>query len=134
MEVTLKRRIINELTTTYLPSMFLICISYVSTYFKPFYFEAVIIVNITTMLVMTTIFTAVMDRLPATAYIKMIDIWLIYGQLIPFTEVVLCTIIEYHRDGDEDGTRTINHHGQERVVQVAPSTNDITTTDTDLRY
>ena len=43
-------------------------------------------VNLTTMLVMTTIFIAVMDKLPSTAYIKMIDIWLIFGQLIPFAK------------------------------------------------
>ena len=44
--------------------------------------------NLTTMLVMTTIFTNLMDKLPPTAYVKMIDIWLIGGQLIPFIEVV----------------------------------------------
>ena len=46
------------------------------------------------MLVMTTIFTNLMDKLPPTAYVKMIDIWLIGGQLIPFIEVVFLTIIE----------------------------------------
>ena len=96
--------------------------------------------NLTTMLVMTTIFTNLMDKLPPTAYVKMIDIWLIGGQLIPFIEVVLLTIIEMLipfiemlilfievvlltiiemlRDGDGSGTQTINHHGQPRVLKV----------------
>ena len=55
------------------------------------------------MLVMTTIFMTVMQMLPATAYVKMIDIFLIFGQLYPFAEVVLLTIMEYKREGDGSG-------------------------------
>ena len=43
--------------------------------------------------VLTTIFIAVMDKLPPTAYVKMVYIWLIFGQLYPFTEVLLLTIM-----------------------------------------
>ena len=57
--------------------------------------------NLTTMLVMTTIFIGEMQMLPTTAYIKMIDIWLVFCQLVPFSEVVLLTAIEFHRDYDE---------------------------------
>ena len=64
--------------------------------------------NLTTMLVMTTIFIAVMDKLPSTAYIKMIDIWLIFGQLIPFARVVITTVMEQLRNGSD---RLVNHHG-----------------------
>ena len=65
-------------------------------------------VNLTTMLVMTTIFIAVMDKLPSTAYIKMIDIWLIFGQLIPFARVVITTVMEQLRNGSD---RLVNYHG-----------------------
>ena len=91
MEIVLKRRIVNELMTTYLSSVLLILITYSTTFFKAFYFEAALTVNLTMMLVMTTIFIAVMDRLASTAYVKMIDVWLIFAQLIPFTEVVILT-------------------------------------------
>ena len=109
MKLVLKRRIINELLTSYLPSVLLIFISYSTTFFRPFYFEASVTVNLTTMLVMTTIFIAVMDKLPSTAYIKMIDIWLIFGQLIPFARVVITTLMEQLREGQMD--RLVNHHG-----------------------
>ena len=109
MKIILKRRIINELLTSYLPSILLIFISYSTTFFRPFYFEASVTVNLTTMLVMTTIFIAVMDKLPSTAYIKMIDIWLIFGQLIPFARVVITTLMEQMREGQMD--RLVNHHG-----------------------
>ena len=52
------------------------------------------------MLVMTTIFTSVMQMLPATAYIKIVDVWLIFGQLVPLSDVVLLTAMEYIREGD----------------------------------
>ena len=118
MIVIFKRMVTSELLTTYMPSLLLILTTYATTFFKPFYFEAAVTVNLTTMLVMTTIFTNIMDKLPPTAYVKMIDVWLIGGQLIPFVEVVLLTVIENLRDGDGSGMMTLNHHGQERKVQV----------------
>ena len=56
MEITFKRRITNELLTTYLPTFFLLGISYATTHFKAFYFEAAVTVNLTVMLVSTTLF------------------------------------------------------------------------------
>ena len=87
MRISLKRKIMSEMMTTYLPSILLLMIPFATTFFKPVYFEAALTVNLTNMLVMTTIFTSVMDRLPTTSYLKMIDIWLIFCQLIPFSEV-----------------------------------------------
>ena len=56
MEITFKRRIVNELLTTYLPSFLLLFICYATTKFKAFYFEAAVTVNLTVMLVTTTLF------------------------------------------------------------------------------
>ena len=56
MEVVFRRRIVNEMLTTYLPSVLLILITYSTTFFKEFYFEAAVSVNLTTMLVGTTLF------------------------------------------------------------------------------
>ena len=89
-------------------------IGYCTTYFKPFFFEAALTVNLTTMLVMTTIFISVMEKLPPTSYIRMIDIWLIFGILIPFLEVCILTFKEYH--SIEDDERMINHHGRPRAI------------------
>jgi hypothetical protein len=103
MTIVLKRKIMNEMMTTFLPSVLLMLTTYATTFFKPYFFEAALSVNLTTMLVMTTIFMTVMQMLPATAYVKMIDIFLIFGQLYPFTEVVLLTMMEYKREGDGSG-------------------------------
>ena len=120
MTIVLKRKIMNEMMTTYLPSILLILITYATTFFKPYFFEAALSVNLTTMLVMTTIFMTVMQMLPATAYIKMIDIFLIFGQLYPFAEVVLLTIMEYHRDGDGSGEEKPSTDSEDVTAPTGP--------------
>ena len=56
MEIVFKRMLTNELLTTYLPSLLLLCITYATTFFKSFFFEAALTVNLTVMLVLTTLF------------------------------------------------------------------------------
>ena len=87
MTIVMKRKIMSEMMTTYFPSLLLMLITFATTFFKPFFFEAALTVNLTNMLVMTTIFTSVMEKLPLTSYPKMIDFWLIFCQLVPFAEV-----------------------------------------------
>ena len=101
MELILKRKIKSELLTTFLPTILLTMITFATSFFKPFFFEAALSVNLTTMLVMTTIFISKMESLPPSSDTKMIDIWLIICQLVPFSEVVLLTAVEYLR-ADED--------------------------------
>ena len=96
MKVVFKRVIMNEVLTTYLPTALLIIISYSTTFFSDQYFEANLTVNLSVMFVMTTLFVSVMEKLPRTSYIRMVDVWLIYGQLFPFLEVVLVTFAEYY--------------------------------------
>ena len=55
--------------------------------FKPAFFEAALGVNLTTMLVLTTIIINVRQILPTTSYLKLFDIWLLICQLVPFIEV-----------------------------------------------
>ena len=98
MNIVLKRKITSEMMTTYFPSLLLTAITFATTFFKPFFFEAALSVNLTTMLVMTTIFISKMEGLPPTSDIKMIDIWLILCQIYPFAEVVILTAMEYFRD------------------------------------
>ena len=104
MTIVMKRKITSEMMTTYFPSLLLTAITFATTFFKPIFFEAALSVNLTTMLVLTTIFISKMEGLPPTSDIKMIDIWLVFCQLVPFTEVVLLTAMEYCRYCDtEDG-------------------------------
>ena len=97
MVIKFKRKIMSEMMTTYLPSLLLMMITFATTFFKPFFFEAALSVNLTTMLVMTTIFISKMEGLPPTSATKMIDYWLILCQLVPFAQVVLLTASELLR-------------------------------------
>ena len=42
-----------------------------------------------------TMFLSVIDSLPPTSYIKMVEIWLIYMLLIPFKEVIIISFIHH---------------------------------------
>ena len=97
MVIVLKRKIQTEMLTTYLPTILLLGITYATTFFKAEYFEADVGLNLTIMLVMTTIFTSKIDALPPTSDTKMIDLWLIFSLLIPFAAVVIQTAIECYR-------------------------------------
>ena len=115
LEIIMQRKIMNELLTTYLPTVFILCIVYATNFFKPFFFEAVVTVNLTSQLVLTTLFISVSNSLPPTAYVKMIDVWLIFSQLIPFVSVLLHTFMDNMRT---EGDREINHHGEVRKIKT----------------
>ena len=94
MAIKLKRKVVTELVTTYLPTILLLLITFTTIFFNKDLFGDAIAVNLTIMLVMTTIFTSKIEELPPTSDMKMIDIWLICCLVIPFLEVILRTTIE----------------------------------------
>lgn len=94
MTLKLKRKVVTELLTTYLPTILLLLITLVTIFFDKDLFSDVIAVNLTIMLVMTTIFTSKIEELPPTSDMKFIDIWLIFCLVVPFLEVILRTAME----------------------------------------
>ena len=118
MKIVFKRKIMSEMMTTYFPSALLMLITFATTFFKPFFFEAALSVNLTTMLVMTTIFISKMEGLPPTSDTKMIDYWLILCQLVPFAEVVLLTGMEYQRDDKTEEIYDTKESGKENEDEM----------------
>ena len=99
MVAVLRRKPWREVFTTYLPTILLIMTTYVTTFFKPQFFEAALGANLTTMLMMTSIFMSSLSELTDdTAYAKWINVWLIFSQLVPFYEVILVTLKEANRE------------------------------------
>ena len=110
VSITFGRRLLGTILTVYLPTILLNIIGHVTNFFKPFFFEAVVTVNLTglqhviniyrfynttlAMLVLTTMFISVSNNLPKTSYVKMIDIWLIFNLLLPFIEVLVHTYMD----------------------------------------
>ena len=119
VSITLGRLLLGTILTTYIPTIILIIISHNASFFKPFFFESAISVNVTTMLVLTTLFLSVSGSLPTTSYIKMVDVWFIFNLMIPFFEVLLHTYIDNLRQ-QEDEQREINDHGKKIKVGEKP--------------
>ena len=65
--------------------------------------------NLTSMLVLTTMFINVSNSLPKTSYMKMVDAWLLFNLLYPFIVVLIHTYMDTLRSDDD---REINHHGK----------------------
>ena len=79
--------------------------------------------NLTSLLVLTTLFISVSSSLPQTAYVKMVDVWLIFAQVVPWVEVLLHTLVDWMRTDEEKGDgREINHHGKTITVGGRPAT------------
>ena len=120
VSVTLGRRLLGTFLTIFFPTILLNLIGHITNFFKPFFFEAVITVNLTSMLVLTTMFINVSNNLPKTSYIKMVDIWLLFNLILPFLLVFIHTYMDYLREEEE---REINHHG--KTVTVGETKEDI---------
>ena len=100
VSLRLGRRLLGTILTVYVPTILLNVIGHTTNYFKDFFFEAIVTVNLTCMLVLVTLFISVSDSLPKTAYIKMMDLWLIFNLTLPFIEVLLHTYIEALNEDD----------------------------------
>ena len=81
MTMVFKRRLLNAILTVYLPTVLVLIIVYATNFFQDFFFEAIVTVNLTSLLVLTTLFISVSGSLPQTAYVKMVDLWLIFAQV-----------------------------------------------------
>jgi hypothetical protein len=59
IEIMLGRQLLTIILTTIVPTVLLNIISYATNHFKAFFFEAIVTVNLTAMLVQTTLFIEV---------------------------------------------------------------------------
>ena len=101
VSMTLGRRLLGVVLTAYTPTVLLNVIGHNANYFKSFFFEAVVTVNLTAMLVLATMFISIAESLPKTAYLKMMDYWLVFNLILPFIEVLIHTYMEKLTEEDE---------------------------------
>ena len=100
ISMTLGRKILSQILTIYLPSSIIIVVVYSTNFLKQFFFEAIVSVNLTAMLVLTTIFLGVSGELPTTSYVKYVEIWLLFCLFVPFIYVLLHIFIDNLRVGN----------------------------------
>jgi hypothetical protein len=82
--INLKRIFSYHLTNTYMPTTTLLIIAEITLYFDEEKTEVAIGLSLTIMLVMYTMYQSISDKLIRTAYLKMIDYWLLFCLLMPF--------------------------------------------------
>ena len=92
IDIKLERMFSNHLLTIFLPTICLIIIAEMMLFVNSEHFEASIMVSLTSMLVMYSLYQRISSELPKTAYIKMMDIWLQGGLFLPFAVFVLLVI------------------------------------------
>lgn len=84
VEIVLQRIFSYHLTNTFIPTTSLLVIVEVTLYFEESQTEFAIGLSLTIMLVMYTLYQSINESMTKTAYLKMIDYWLLFCLLIPF--------------------------------------------------
>ena len=103
VEITLKRMCTYHLAATFLPTALLMIVTQLTLFVDEKHFEATIMVHLTTMLVMYTLYQGVSAGMPKTADLKFIDIWLLFGLIVPFVTFVVETSLKLLSVDGDDG-------------------------------
>merc|ERR1719206_839627 len=102
VEVSFGRPLLGTTLSVFMPTTILLVLSQMSRVFGQEHLEMVIEVNLTLILVLATFFIGISQSLPRTAYIKMIEIWLIFALFYPFCVVTLYSLLQILKEHDQD--------------------------------
>ena len=94
VKITLCRKISYHIVNIYIPTLCLIIIAGLTLFIDFSHFEVSIMIALTSMLVTYTLYQSISGYLPNTSYMKMIDIWLIGGLILPFFVIVILVIMD----------------------------------------
>ena len=95
VKIILCRKISYFIFNIYMPTLSLFIIAGLTLFIDYSHFEVSIMVALTSMLVTYTLYQSISVYLPNTSYMKMIDIWLIGGLILPFFVIVILVIMDY---------------------------------------
>lgn len=84
------------MVTVFIPTTLINIISFATFFFKWFDFQNRVMVSLTTLLVLSTLFSQTSDNLPKTSYFKVIDIWFFSSIVFTFLTIITHTIVEYY--------------------------------------
>jgi hypothetical protein len=115
ISIVLQRVFFYHLAATYLPTSCLLLIAEITLFIDESHFDTTIMVALTSMLVMYTLYQSLTGSLPQTSYLKMIDIWLLFGLLMPFVVFLVEVIWELTKGTIMDNKSKIGHGSRMRV-------------------
>ncbi|CAL4145849.1 unnamed protein product, partial [Meganyctiphanes norvegica] len=95
------------ISSTYVPTLLLVIISYLCFFFNIEDFTNRVMVCLTSMLVLAGLFAQVAAGLPRTSYLKLIDLWFIFCIITEFVMVSLLVLINSLKYMDQKNIRTV---------------------------
>ena len=125
-----RRKIMYHVANTYLPTISLLVIVELTLYFDEEKLEMAVSLSLTTILVIYTMFQSILQTIPMTAYLKLIDYWLIFFLLVPFVIFIIESFwyleqIQKSKTGSQSKNRhaeTVSHKKSEtnkRFIKLA---------------
>lgn len=80
-------------SSTYVPTFLMVLICYSTFFFEIDDFNDRIMVSLTALLVLATLFTQITETTPKTSYLKLLDVWFVACILVNFSIVIILVII-----------------------------------------
>ncbi|XP_050712667.1 glutamate-gated chloride channel-like [Eriocheir sinensis] len=93
VEVVLKRRISYHLMNTFLPSGLFVCVSWLTFLVPPDQIPGRMVLTITTLLTLVSMFAAVKQESPKVSYAKAVDQWMIMCVVFVFLVLLEFTVV-----------------------------------------
>ena len=100
------RKITYHIANTYLPTMSLLAIVQMTLFYGEARQEVAVTLSLTVLLVMYTFYQSIADSIPKTAYLKLMDYWLIFCLLLPFILFIVQSYWYLNRSAHEGFTHT----------------------------
>ena len=94
VEIVFCRKLSYHIVEIYIPSFVLMMIAGFTLFIDFRHFEVTVMIALTSMLVTYTLYQSISAYLPATSYMKMIDIWLFGGMIFPFFIITILVIMD----------------------------------------
>ena len=103
--IQLKRIPFYHILCTYLPTVCILIMAIITLYIDESHFDATIMVALTAMLVLYTLFQRVSSNMPPTAYVKFLDVWLIFCLIMPFLIFIVEVSWELFKEIEKDDVK-----------------------------
>jgi hypothetical protein len=89
VELKFQRKIMYHLANTFLPTISLLVLVEITLFFDRSKLDMAVTLSLTIMLVIYTLYQSISQTIPKTAYLKLIDYWLIFCLLAPFVIFII---------------------------------------------
>ena len=88
-ELIFQRGVTYHLANTYMPTTSLLVLVILTLYLDESKLDIAVSLSLTILLVIYTFYQSIAASIPKTAYLKLVDIWLMFILLMPFTIFVI---------------------------------------------